>query len=162
MPFMSKGESIMNPLTAEQRENVANILRHAREAMNDSGAHWTQGTFEKYLNDDTGERAFCSIGAVDHITNQGVRPYATDEEWEMASEIKSAVIFALAEDEMLAGIDLSDLEKADYYGGEVEKERYLNEVRVIRFNDKNDTTWEDVEALFKRAEERVRSWEVAS
>jgi len=122
------------------KEELADALKGARELMNDSGLHWVQGvSVAPIKRDGRVEYGYCSWGAISTTVPM---------DWEK----KMAVIAELAKDEAIAATTLEpDVVRAPT---SPEDEAYN---KVVTFNDTPGRTWEEIDAAFRRAEERLRS-----
>lgn len=115
---------------------VAEFARRTHELLNDEGSHWTKG---HYVQEGVGGvQRFCLIGAVRKSIFGEAQGYTVNE----SDPRFMRIVDALAE-----AIDA--LFPTREYG-----ERPWNQTdRVINFNDHDETTWADVEAVLNRAEE---------
>lgn len=111
-------------------EEVARVLEEALELMNDSGAHWTKGTYRE-LNDQ-GEMSYCAVGAVCAIVNQN--PYDGYKHNVLAEGALRALASAYR--------PLRN-EHAYHY-------------RVVTWNDSARTKWDDVVRRFRKAAAKAR------
>lgn len=128
--------------TSFTNEELASYVQAARELMNDEGRHWVQGHFVVPVHEALGEFAYCSYGALRRATEE----YSGQASY----NVLSALCLALAEDEEIGATHLdADLEEARDEGANAYS-------RVVRFNDAEGRKWEEVEAAFKRTEERLR------
>lgn len=130
---------IVDQLTADERKVVAELIREARELMNNSGKHWVKGEFTRIV--DGGEIGYCSMGALNQVF------YSKEEtDDQVGGWARRDAILALAEDEAIAAV---------HYSGNSRNQHSIAEWQVITYNDGEDRTWPEVEAAFKRTEERL-------
>lgn len=121
---------------------VAEALKAALKLMNDSGKHWTQGDYEAVIDD--GERAYCSVGAISQVV-------VGDAEDAFDVNVHPA-LFALAN--VLPEIEpsLSSVSSARTAGWQ-EFDFVLD--KVIRWNDAEERTWDEIVEKFNTAAERA-------
>lgn len=129
------------------KEQVADLLKNARELMNNSGAHWIKGAYSTRIRADYSggepvfEHAYCSMGAIRHLT---------DEEGDQ--KIRWEATKALGEVEAIKAIPMTEADAYDI------ADRYeVAFTRIVRWNDADERTWADVDAAFREAEKRVRA-----
>lgn len=130
----------MSELTPTADE-VGDLLREARELMNDSGAHWTQGFYESPIVEDgliVGHK-YCSLGAIRKLTDKEGRGDGY--------VLRRAAVIALGNDERIDPY-MTPGQLGDYD---------LAWSRVLHWNDAPERTWEEVEQVFRETEERVRA-----
>lgn len=127
---MAKKTAAPNP------ERVIEVLDAALELMNDSGAHWTQGTYKSSYPEDDGKYAFCTIGALHEVTGG----WDGDER-----TLEDPVLLAATQ-------ALADAYAPDDYA----TARWQIGDKVINWNDDEDTNWKKVRARFTRAKNRVK------
>lgn len=143
-------------ITAEVREKAAEILLKARDAMNDSGAHWIQGDWSRLIKyDEKGQpqRAFCSVGAINHVSDAYAQENPDDPNWVVIDNARVAAVIALAQDEVFEG------RRASAYGNEDQGGYGASEQKVITYNDDSGRAWEEIDSLFRRTAERLRAGE---
>jgi hypothetical protein len=123
-------------------EELADVIRDARAKMNQTGRHWCQGASIQPLGEDApGEFAYCSWGSVYYSSRgEGGGDY----------DIGMAVMGELAKDPAVAPYPV----RVD-----VDVEGPLEEAysKVVGFNDDPARTWEEIDGVFRRTEERLRS-----
>lgn len=128
-----------------EKEMLADLLRDARELMNDTGRHWVQGSFQRPVHGDDGtvEYGYCSYGAIGHVTDG--RPI------EQLYAVRTALCVELGKDEAIANTPLdSELEASQDEEGNAYS-------RLVTFNDTEGRRWEEVEGAFRRTEDRLRA-----
>jgi len=118
---------------------VADALKEARELMNDSGAHWTQGQWARQT--DNGDTAYCAVGALRSVTG-----YVSGDDY---GPVLWEAIQILSENE--------EVKEAAREQFEEEFEMLPPVDRVIAWNDDGSRTWEEISEIFTRTEERVRA-----
>ena len=120
-----------------ETQEIVDVLDRAIELMNESGAHWTQGSFRRPLGYDLHEYAYCSVGGIREAA--GVRDPAWSD-----NDLSRAAIAAVARAYL-----------------PTQKERHDSEWDhgttniVIDWNDSGNTNWTKVVRRFKRARARV-------
>lgn len=98
------------------------VLRTALNLMNNGGEHWVKGKFEYDL--PSGEKAYCSVGALNKVIYYSGRLAASSLETMKAF---SALNFVLRKEYVST---------PDY---------------IIQFNDNPSTTWKDIKRVFEEA-----------
>ena len=126
------------------RRAIAKKLREALLLMNDTGRHWVKGEYQEELyfdeNTGVGEYGFCSLGAI---------RYVTGSDMEVPTEESTAVALALAQ-------AIPEVEQEDAYAAS-DEERFFN--RIVRWNDHDDRTWEQVEEKFMEVADSLEAAE---
>lgn len=152
---------------------LSQIIRSARNLMNNNGRHWVKGTekipldavdpqthtYENVgpinyflaLNDPKQEYAFCSIGAVKEVT-------ANHNEYK-------AALFELAMTIDPGSVEEIYLQNASFHGFSSEdfsKQNLFDSIDdgalgdiIAEFNDNHLTKWEDVKGWFTKSAARV-------
>ena len=113
---------------------VAEFARRAHGLLNDGGSHWTKGAYREMR---VGGERFCLIGAVRQSVFGAAEGYNVNENDPRFQTIVEALVTAIGE-RFPNRRDGMALSRSDL---------------VIQFNDHDDTTWGDVEAVLTRAEE---------
>lgn len=130
---------------------LAEFTRRSRELMNDGGEHWMKGEYKEF--DDFDMLRFCSVGAV----RETMFGDADGLDVDILDQRYQRVIRALAE-------AVREELKAGRYEPHTDAQRSrtlhiatpdIAETVVIDFNDNDRTRWEDVERVFKRAEQTL-------
>lgn len=114
------------------KREVGKLLRAALAAMNDSGRHWTRGRLKRTRN---GEVSFCSIGAINHVTD---RPN-TESEGYAVDDNNRAVVYALA----------NVINKKAGTGPPRDDHEAVG--AIWAYNDHTGRSWPEIEAVFKAA-----------
>jgi len=144
------------------KDKVIQGLKDALAAMNDTGAHWTQGTLrDTDESDDTpagGEARprYCSLGAVFYVSGRDLDAMMSEQhspdEWEKILDsgdraLTVALVKAVAEaiPDGENGYDITS-----YVG---------QECAITSWNDRSWRTWDEVVAVFERAQEQVAARE---
>lgn len=126
---------------------LAEFTKRSRELMNDGGEHWMKGEYKEF--DDYDTLRFCSIGAVREIL------FDPDdvENVDIGDGRYKRIVKALAE-----------AVREELKAGRYNPERHIlertlagidHEGIVIEFNDFAETSWADVERIFRRAEQTL-------
>lgn len=112
------------------RDRVREILREARDKMNDNGKHWIRGDYFKRIRGRG--NCYCSIGAIHSVTRK--------------KHEREAAYLALCE----RGVGSST---RNSYGT---INPYTAESNIIRWNDNFNRTWSDVNKAFRKAVRNLR------
>lgn len=114
---------------------VAEFARRAHELLNDGGSHWMKG---RYVSRAVGgDIRYCLIGALRQSIFGTAEGIGVREDDTRFRRVVAALVQAIEE----------------LYPGRGRVNNALtNTDRVITFNDYPDTTWDEVEAVLKRAE----------
>jgi hypothetical protein len=76
-------------MTRTRARKIASILDSAVEAMNgDEGAHWIKGRFVSEYPLADGRYGYCSLGAIDHVSDVNLNGY--DERDEAVRALRAA------------------------------------------------------------------------
>jgi hypothetical protein len=113
---------------------IAEALRAALAAMNDSGKHWHQGDYVIYLDDD--EPSFCAVGAINYVTGGNA------ENWN-DTETRATIV-------ALDGVIKAEVAPTRSNPESWNEFDYAID-RVIRWNDDSERTWEEIVAKFNEA-----------
>lgn len=108
-------------------KEIADALDQALVLMNDKGAHWHQGDYMNYFEDEYGNEvpAFCSVGAIREVTAGS---------FYQVNALTSLVTDTLAS--ILPSQGILD-----------------SEDKIVQWNDEPDRTWADIVAKFTEAKE---------
>ena len=122
----------------DDKEKTAKLLKDALELMNDSGAHWTQGTYRTEEDSPDGKPLYCSLGALRHVAFEDVVLGSVEDE--AGLHIYGLAVSALAEVVCAEEVPLG-----------------FGENRVIDFNDDPGRVWPEIVEAFTKAAERVEA-----
>jgi len=130
-------------------KEIAEKLREALRLMNDSGKHWIKGDWQQELDevDEYGyyQLGYCSVGAI-RVANNVDDIEADDAD-------SNACVFALAE--LLPAFDYQKVVPAYRPDPSTPEGRTtILTDRVIRWNDKEERTWEEIVEKFSEAANR--------
>lgn len=134
------------------KEVTLEALRSALALMNSKGKHWTQGALRRNESVNGKERVtYCSVGAIWQISGVNVERVSKgymsgydDADDELRSALTKALALAVPEDA-----------RPTETFGPIATDRREQETAIVRYNDNNDRTWNEIVALFKRAETLV-------
>jgi hypothetical protein len=118
------------------RKRLYQILREARDKINNGGEHWIKGALRSRRYNGY---AYCSVGAINNV--EGIT----------AQERRDA-LYILG----LKGLELTPNEYnlVKYDKSERAWAPFLS--AIMRFNDRVDTKWDDVNRAFRKAIRSVR------
>lgn len=117
-------------------KEIAAKLREALALMNDSGAHWVQGT-SMTVAVSTGEKKYCSIGAI--------RMALTDDPWVMLQTYDEDGTTRCVEEEVTGAL-VEFLPRPKY------DDQSLAD-QIVVWNDDDERRWSDIEEAFTKAAE---------
>lgn len=138
------------------REIILAGLERALNAMNASGAHWTQGTMRDIAEhgEAEGDYRYCSLGALyyasdadiesiyDPAQTGGLAKALESGDQALRRELVYAIACAIPEDERAH--DLDSYENQEW--------------AITQWNDYEEREWEEIVGLFARAKEAVGGW----
>ncbi len=135
------------------KERVVQALKDALAAMNDSGAHWTQGVLREQMQD--GKPRFCSLGAVYFVTDADMDRICDEDhtalktgDYELREEAVIVLAGTIPEDEREVIWTPSD--------PDTDEGRFRSAQHVLTsWNDRAERTWGEIVALFEQAQQRV-------
>jgi hypothetical protein len=112
------------------------ILKKAVTLMNNGGRHWTKGTLKR------GHATYCSIGGINAAAG---RPQSYGSNGVVVTAAKRELAAAITGDDRYVtkagrpGYTISDVEDV-----------------IISFNDRAETTWDDIKRVFSKATRAAR------
>ena len=116
--------------TKVPRARVREILRSARDKMNDEGKHWIKGRLSRKK---AVGMCYCSLGAINAVTPDRNERRAAKE-----------ALVALGLERSLPSIEHSGRRRSEV------------EAIVYTFNDSQRTSWRDVDRVFRKAVRALR------
>ena len=138
---------------------VIQALKNALAAMNDSGAHWVQGTLRDYPEFDLNpEPRYCSLGAVYLVTGADLDTIIADEDSEAANtgdlELRKEVVALLAN--TIPDEEIPELPSGVMMTRAGDDETHnQNQWRITTWNDSDLREWPEIVALFERAQQQA-------